>query len=255
MPVHDSRLQGGSKRPKRAYASPASSTKRRVYVGREVQSAMLNAMRQSISAQSSLGPVAQQAIRVGGWANPSRMGELKFVDTSFSSDPPAGSVAFTAATLLNGLVPGSTASQRIGRKVTIKSMLIRYQNKLAPTSVGGSPVRILIVYDKQANTNTAGITDILLTDSANSPNNLSNRDRFVTLCDHISAPVSVENDFQVADIIYKPLNLETMFNEGNAGTIGDITTGSILMFVAQFGGITVASPDFSASCRIRYSDV
>lgn len=61
----------------------------------------------------------QQAQRTGGWANPSRMGELKFIDTTPGGDPPL-SVAFSAAVLLNGCIPGSLATERIGRKVFFK---------------------------------------------------------------------------------------------------------------------------------------
>lgn len=214
------------------------------------QRALLN----KISRSSRTSSTTSRSIAVGGWAKPSFGGELKFVDTSFSSDPAAGSVAFTAGTLLNSLDVGAGGSQRVGRKVTIKSLLIRYQNKLAPTSVGGSPIRILVVYDKQANGAAPAITDILLTDSANSPNNIGNSDRFVTLSDQITMPVSTGGEFQVSDVIFKKLNLETMFNANTDGGIDDITSGSIYMFVAQFGGITVAAPDFSASCRVRYTD-
>lgn len=137
----------------------------------------------------------------------------------------------------------------------MKSIFLRYSFALAPTSVGGSPIRVLVVYDKQANAATPGITDILRADTFTATNNLSNRDRFVTIFDHVSTPVSVQGEFQVCDTLYKKINLETMFNAGTAGTVGDITTGSVHIFVAQAGGITVAAPDFVSNCRIRYSDV
>jgi len=207
------------------------------------------------ATRSGLSSMNQQAMRVGGWSNPSQGGELKFLDSSMNDDPLLASGAFTAGTLLNGLVPGSTASQRIGRKVTIKSLLVRYSWGLATTSTGGSPLRILIVYDKQANAVAPAITDILLTDTFHSANNLSNRDRFVTISDIITDPVSTGDSFAVAGVIYKKLNLETMYNAGTAGTIGDISSGSIYMFVAQTGRIATASPEFSSTVRIRYTDV
>lgn len=197
----------------------------------------------------------QQAMRVGGWANPSRGGELKFIDTQFTTDPTAASTAFTAGTLLNGIANGSDASSRIGRKCTIKSLLVRWSCELRSTSTVGGNIRILIVYDKQANATAPVITDILLADAFNSPNNLSNRDRFVTLCDYMSESISINGNATVANVIYKSLNLEEMFNAGSAGTIGDITSGSIYMFVAQSGGIATTAPDMLARCRVRYTDV
>lgn len=212
---------------------------------------------QLVNARTSMGPSSgtQQAMRIGGWANPSRGGELKFKDNNFTTDPPVGVNTWSAGTLLNGMATGSDASTRIGRKITIKSLLARWSFQLATTSVGGSPVRILIVYDKQANATAPAITDILLVDHFNSPNNLSNRDRFVTISDFVSEGISTGDKFSESGVIYKKLNLETMFNAGSAGTIGDITSGSIYMFVCQDSGITTAVADFQSYVRIRYTDV
>lgn len=196
-----------------------------------------------------------QAVRTGGWANPTRGGELKFVDTAANLNPIINSPTFSAAQLLNGLAPGSTASTRIGRKVTIKSIYIRWNYNLLPTSVGGANARILVVYDRQANAAVPPITEILDTDNFISQNNLANRDRFVTIFDQILDCVSVAGEYMCAGTLYKSLNLDVAFNAGTAGTIGDITSGSIYMFVAQQGGITIAAPNIDAQVRIRYTDL
>lgn len=201
------------------------------------------------------GALARQAKRTGGWANPSGGGELKFVDTTNVTAGAAGSFAFSAATLLNGLASGSTATTRVGRKVTMTSLLLRYNVSLAPTSVGGSPIRILVVYDKQANAAAPAITDILLTDTFNSANNLSNRDRFVTISDFITPCISVAGNYSYAGVIYKRFALETMFNTGSAGTVGDMTSGSVHVFSAQTADITTATYEMSMVGRIRFTDV
>jgi len=223
------------------------------------QRALLNKVARAVSSQglrpTRLSAVSQQALRVGGWASPSRMGELKFKDVALLSSLTVGVDTFSAPVLLNGLVPGSTATTRIGRKVILKSLLFRYRINTIATTVGGSPVRFLIVYDKQANATAPTILDVLEADDFTSPNNLSNRDRFVTLCDHMAAPVSQNGNQSIADVVYKPLNLETMFNDGVAGTIGDITTGSIYFFYAQTAGITVTPSQFEWDFRIRFSDM
>lgn len=199
--------------------------------------------------------LTRQAMRTGGWANPTRGGELKFVDTTFTTDPGAASSAFTAGSLLNGLANGSDASTRIGRKVTLKSLLVRWSCEIAFTSTVGCLIRTLVVYDKQANATAPAITDILLADSFHSPNNLSNRDRFVTLIDNVSTALGPTGDAAVGGVIFKRLNLETLFNSGSAGTIGDITSGSVYMFVAQSGGLATAGPNYTARVRMRYTDV
>jgi len=207
-----------------------------------------------VNARNSNSSTTQQAMRVGGWANPGRGGEMKFKDNIFGGNPPVSSAAFSTGQLLNGIATGSAATDRIGRKVVIKSLLIRWRAYLQSSSLGGSPIRILIVYDKQANATAPAITDILLTDSFTAQNNLSNRDRFVTLSDFITEPLSVQDCWSRAGVIYKKLNLEVMFNATGTDTIGDITSGSIYMFVAQTSAVSVAEIDFAANTRIRYSD-
>jgi len=211
----------------------------------------------SFRARSTLGgSIARQAMRTGGWASPSTGPELKFVDTSQNA---VGTLndnfsAPGATNLLNGIATGSDASTRIGRKVILKSVYVRYTFQLGATSTGGAPHRILIVYDKQANATAPAVSDILVSSAFNQLNNLSNRDRFVTICDEMVAPISVQGNYMVSGTIYKTLNLETMFNAGSAGTIGDITSGSLYMIVAQGGQIGVTAPTFLARTRVRYTD-
>lgn len=208
-------------------------------------------------AQARMSSLTARSIAVGGYAGgaiAASAGERKFVDNTVTLAVP---LAFTwsAAQLLNGLALGTSASTRIGRKIVMKSLLLRYRWQLAATSVGGSPCRILVVYDKQANVAAPAITDILFSDTFTSANNLSNRDRFVTLSDHLTDPVSTGNDFAVSDVIYKNLNLESLFNAGTAGDITDITTGSVYLFACQASTITVAAPALVYMSRIRYTDV
>ena len=196
-----------------------------------------------------------QAIRTGGWANPSLGGELKYIDTNANTALTFASSAFSTGVLLNGVAQGSDATARIGRKMVMKSLLLRWTWNLASTSTGGSPVRVMVVYDKQANATAPAITDVLVVDSFIGQNNLNNRDRFVVLCDYLSEPIGSNGDTSVGGVIYKRLNLETMFNSGSAGTIGDITSGSVYLFVAQTGGIGVVNPTFNWRARVRFTDV
>lgn len=199
--------------------------------------------------------LTRQAIRTGGWADPSRGGELKFVDNVNNTDVTVAVTTFTTPLLLNGLAQGTTASTRVGRKIVMKSILIRYSQEVRTTTVGAAGYRILVVYDKQANATAPAVTDILENDTFNSPNNLSNRDRFVTIFDHMAVPIGANGPQAHADVLFKRLNLETLFNGGSAGTIGDITSGSVYMMMAQSGGWATAAPDFLSRIRIRYTDV
>jgi len=209
-----------------------------------------------MSIPPTMSGTTMQAIRTGGWANPVRGGELKFVDVNSAiAVGGAGVTTFGTGILLNGLANGSDASTRIGRKVNLKSIYVRWSALFVAGAGGGGAIRILVVYDKQANATAPVITDILLANDFNSPNNLSNRDRFVTLCDYVTEQLSTASNLSDTGVIRKGLNLETMFNAGSAGTIGDITSGSVYMFIAQSGGITTTAPTMSYRSRIRYTDV
>jgi len=207
------------------------------------------------SKKTALQPAstAAQAIRTGGWANPSSGAEQKFVDVASTFSPTAGAVTFTNGVLLNGIANGTDASTRIGRKAAIKSLLIRATASVGTATKGGS-FRLLVVYDKQTNAAAPAITDILLADAFNAPNNLSNRDRFVTIFDQIMGPVDVGGPNNVADTFYKKLNLEEMWNAGTDATVGSITSGSIYAFVAQSGGMATNAPALTMYSRVRYTD-
>lgn len=195
-----------------------------------------------------------QAIRVGGYARPSKSGELKFNDT-LNTLVTLNSGTMALGALLNGLVPGSGANNRIGRKIVMKSVLIRYSVSLQATTTGGGTARIMLVYDKQANAAAPGVTDLLLSNTFTSPNNISNKDRFVVLSDIITESMSTQNNFSISGKFYKKLNLETMYNTGTAGTIADITTGSLYVFLGNNGGFSVAQPQITYETRIRFTDL
>lgn len=202
-----------------------------------------------------MGAIKRQSIRTGGWANPSRMAERKFKDTlSQSATITFGAGTFTAPAILNGLTQGSDATNRIGRKVIWKSLYLRMTAALAATSTGGGNIRCIIVYDKQANAAAPAVTDILVQDAFTSPNNLNNRDRFVTLCDQITDPIGAATEFSAHIEYFKKINLETVFNSGNAGTIGDIQSGSLYIMFAQQGTIATASGQITWSTRLRFDD-
>lgn len=199
-----------------------------------------------------------QALRVGGYANPTRMGELKFSDVTNTLTCAIGAATWTTpgpTFLLNGLVPDSTATGRIGRKIQMKSLYLRLVPSMAATSTFGGSIRVIVVYDKQANAVAPAVTDVLVTDTFTATNNLSNRDRFVVLYDQISDPLSTAGQVATHMEYYKKINLETCFNAGVAGTIGDITTGSVYIMAAQSGGIGTAAPTVNFRSRIRYSDI
>lgn len=181
------------------------------------------------------------------------------------SDVAAGGVgvAFTTAgtpgswtvapILLNGLVQGTTGSTRVGRKILMKSIYIRLNFYLAATTTGGGRLRVLVVHDKQSNGLAPAVTDILLANSNISPNNLSNSDRFVTIFDEESDPIGATSEYGTTMKMFKNLGLDTSYNTGNAGTIADISTGSVYLLFSQ-SSMLIANPQVDYRSRIRFVD-
>lgn len=191
-------------------------------------------------------------MRIGGRL-PATMGELKNIDTTLGV--PAVGVTTGVLTLLNGTTQGTTATTRLGRRITVKSIYIRGNLTLNPTSTGFSEFRLLIVYDKQANATAPVATDILVADTINNVNNLSNSRRFVTLMDYAPEHGIGTAGPQMHQIsLYKKCNLVTEFNAGSAGTIGDIQSGSIYALMYFNGRITVAAANANINVRVRFSD-
>jgi len=184
---------------------------------------------------------------------PRDMPEVKTRDTALSLTSGTNS-AFGTPQVLNNIglfssaAPSVAVDARIGRKIFMTSITMKL-------TVPTTPGRLIVVYDKQSNAAAPVITDILLADAFDSPNNLSNRDRFVTLMDVVTPAIGTSGDYAVAGVGYKRLNLETMFNAGSAGTIGDITSGSIYVFAASSNSFLTTALVQLTRARIRYSDV
>lgn len=191
-----------------------------------------------------------------GVATPGSIRELKFLDSSPSNDPPFASSAFNSVALLNACIAGPLATNRVGRKIKMENLFIRWTFNMAATSTGGSPFRILIVYDRQTNITAPAITDILLADDFSSPMNLSNRDRFVIIMDKLTQPIGTVITPAISGKKFINLRgLEVMYNTTEGGTVADITTGGVFIFVAQTGAIGTAAPNFFARVRIKFSDL
>jgi len=206
------------------------------------------------------------AIRPGGWYNPIRGVERKFYDRSFNSTIPSNVVTWSTITnnfLLNGVPTGAGATARVGRKMTIKSLMFRYNVRIDGSvdntaTTGGASIRMLIVYDRAPNavipTNAAIVQDDFFVTNLN----LDNRDRFVVLADILSEPISKEGNWNACGKRFIKLNNDVVFNAGDtANDIGTIQTGAIYFLFAQSGGLTYTTAsalDLGWSTRIRYED-
>lgn len=180
--------------------------------------------------------------------------EKKNIDTVNTQNLAFGSAAFGVLIPINIVAQGASAETRVGRKIVNTSLDFNWTVSLGTTSTGGGNVRILVVYDKQTNAALPVVADVLAAGNFLAPMNLANSERFVVIASIITEPVSANNNFAVSGKFYRKMLLETVFNDTNAGNIGDIQTGGIYFLVAQDGFIGTANGLFSYYTRIRFED-
>lgn len=220
-------------------------------VGKRLQFVMNPAV--SINARRG-APLATRGFR----ARYGNRGELKMYQTASV----LSSVASTGQVVNNLFLPtlGSDYTNRIGRKVRIRSIGIRAFSTLYAAQQNAADLgananvfarsqhqRVMLVYDTQPNGVGANTTDILDSAAVISMNNLANRDRFRVLMDkvftfdpyHVSTDdtpviqVHSENRTCVSWTFWKKCNMETIFNGANGGNIGDVTTGAFLLLMVS----------------------
>lgn len=214
--------------------------------------------------------------------------ETKSVDTAYGTVPflTAGTVS---ATPLNIPVNGAALYQRIGNKITMKSLQIRGLIQVSSgnaAAVAEQVARVIVFYDRQTNgaapavadvllaVTQAGATSSLVTDGIN----MNNRDRFYVLMDMqvllpavgINGATAASNVTSGIDIngnsgdanqgqynvnrFIKLKGLETQY-KASAGGVGDIAAGGIfIMCISSADANATAAWNLGFSARLRYND-
>lgn len=196
--------------------------------------------------------------RYGGFA-PRQFfrGEWKYKDTAFS----AAYNTTPYIQLLNGMVMGTTASTRIGMRISITS--IEYRIKLFTTAATGieQNIRGLLVLDRQPNgVAPVAITEILEAANIASPRNLANRKRYKIIKDFFynMGATSVATGATTSRVVKKYIKflkpIRTDYNLGNAGSIADISTNAL--YWINYGDAGPGNTDVGSSAyvRIRFTD-
>lgn len=188
--------------------------------------------------------------------------ELKFLNTPLQAAGPAvyplvsNDVTNTNVIGLNLLAQGTDFTNRIGRKVNVRSiqLTMRIAQGTTPSDV---VVRFMVVYDSQPNGAVPAISDILDTVAGpvNSFNNLNNRARFKTM---LSFSTRLDDQsFGTRDIRkYKACNLPVIYNASGAG-VATVNTGAIWFFGVSTNVSGATAPNLpltQALARIRFSD-
>ncbi len=190
--------------------------------------------------------------------------ELKFHDIDVNDTTITSTGEILNAGTVNIIAQGTTESQRIGRKCTIKSINWRFdivRNENAG-SWDSEVVRVLMYLDKQANGAAATVTGILESADYQSFNNLSNKGRFRTIMDkkYILKPhagagdgtTNIFNDDLVYDEFFKQVNITIEYdNSATTGVLTTIRSNNIgVLVISKQGTGTV----FNSKLRLRFAD-
>ncbi len=212
-------------------------------------------------------------LRVGGYygryAHANGSGELKFHDVQVdeaAADWSAGIIQNSGT--LNVIPQDVTEKTRVGRKVSIKSIMWRgafFTTALSNSATvqNSEVVRVIIYLDKQCNGATAAVTDILETAGFQSYRNLSNSARFVTLMDKTfnvlpeppcgTGAVNDQGQRTTNKSFYKKCDIKLEYDDSaQTGAIGTIRSNNIgMMIISRTAATNVG---MSGKVRMRFSD-
>lgn len=201
--------------------------------------------------------------RTGGFFglwNGRRATELKTIDNN--SAPISSNIPNTGnISLLSGVAAGTDYNQRIGRKIMLKSILLRLN--IQPVSTTSQPVgdavRIIVFYDTQTNGAIPLVADVLQSANYTSPLNLNNRDRFKVIMDKYlgteaavyTAGALTSGSPKVRALTkYRKCGLEAIYS-GTGATVGSIATGGIfILYISQANNVN----NIQIDSRIRFMD-
>lgn len=192
--------------------------------------------------------------------------EKKFLDTTLATTSITGAGIIVNNTLV-GMVQGVTQSTRIGRKITVKNILLRGHVTKPQTTVLSLTedwVRVIVYQDTQTNGAAATVAGILQTADEKSYQNLENVQRYNILKDwyvHINSQNVLVDTTGAAYIVpvassqkiklNKKCTIPIYYNTGNNGDVTDITSNNIgVMAISQNASLSF----MEATVRIRYTD-
>ena len=191
-------------------------------------------------------------------------GEQKFYDElNVNGGNPADPTGTIWSTSLINILEGTSPSQRIGRKITVRGIGLKILINLpqsATASAAWDGYRIILYHDKQANGATATAAQIL--DSTPSVNilsyrNLSNVNRFRILYDknfevnatNAGGSVYVAGQLQLLPKVWVNVNVPIEYS-GSTGNISEIRSHN-------FGILVISSNSVATmliQSRVRYTD-
>lgn len=184
--------------------------------------------------------------------------ELKRNEITISAVP-----VYNLATiqLLNGIAQGTTAFTRVGNRISMQSVHMRYSLRQWDVSTFNNNHiwRMLIVYDRSPNGSNPAITDILASNHQLALQNMDNKDRFKILWDktdtygYFFSGGNSTGPCQAVGECYRKVKGDTVYS-GSASLISDLRTGAL--WLVYLGSATLATncPALDARLRVTFTD-
>jgi len=152
--------------------------------------------------------------------------------------------------LINASVVGDDFDNRDGRSIRIKSVQIAL-TVFFNASATQTATRMMVVIDKQPNETLLVIGDLITATNSHAMRNLDQRKRFVILWDRVVTQGDQENAPRHIEF-YKKLDMITVYDDSNAGTIADIETNALYLIL--FSTEATNTPTVGRTTRVRFID-
>lgn len=161
-------------------------------------------------------------------------------------------------TLLNTVAQGTAVTQRVGKKIKMKSLQCRglMSNNSAAT---WNDVAFMIVLDRRPRGALPAITDILTSVSARAMNNDNYSGRFQILkrSDEMligNATALTESTAKSVDF-YMDLKAQTVYEAAGTGAIADIEQGALYLVTVGNAAAGTGAAQLTCSFRLRFTDI
>lgn len=159
---------------------------------------------------------------------------------------------------LNRIIPGEASNQRVGARVSTKSVSFRFEVDLPVTTstpVAGIPVqcsgRVVLVWDKQPNAAIATWSGVFQYASYLSYMDIGNAQRF-TILRNQQFSLSPQGDQTLFFDGYVKINMDTIFPAASVN--GAPTTGALLLMYISDQTAAASQPLIQGCWRVRYLD-
>lgn len=160
-----------------------------------------------------------------------------------------------SVTLIATIAQGAAVTQRIGKKVMLKSIQIHgYCSSDSTTTT--APGALLVIYDKRPTGSVPTVGDILDSASSQSFMNDANSGRFRVLMrrDYVLAGNVTTAGQQTSTSIlpvqeFLKVNRQAVFKAAGTGAIGDIEEGAL--YLVSIGNLAAGTADANATLAFR----